>query len=446
MSSMVGFWFANQGYPMQLDISDTSSADPVPANERPQAWVDAPDLRIFVFVLFFVFGGITSLNDVIIPKLKELFTLSYAQVMLVQSAFFAAYFVVSIPAAGIVRRIGYMRSAVVGLVTMTVGCLMFIPASSMGIFVVFLGALFVLASGITMVQVVANPLISMLGMPRTAHSRLTFAQAFNSLGTTVFPYVGSILILGSLATEDPKTLTGAALTAYRTAETRTVVATYLGLALTLAVVAAVVWARRGRLRERHDQTHTILHAFLLLRDRRFGFGALCIFLYVGAEVAIGSLMVSYLMQPTVLAIGQEAAGKHVPFYWGGALLGRFLGSYLLRVIPPGRVLAGAAAGAIVLILVSANTAGVVSGWTLLAVGLMNSIMFPTIFTLASESLGVRAADGSGVICVAIVGGALVPPLTGLLADHNGLAFALTLPALCYAVIFGFGLYVLRPNA
>jgi FHS family L-fucose permease-like MFS transporter len=428
---------------MQLDISDTSSADPVPAAEQPQAWVDAPDLRVFVMVLFFVFGGITSLNDVIIPKLKDLFTLSYAQVMLVQSAFFAAYFIVSLPAAAIVRRIGYMRSAVLGLATMTAGCLLFIPASSAGVFAVFLGALFVLASGITIVQVVANPLISMLGVPRTAHSRLTFAQAFNSLGTTIFPYVGSILILGSLSAVDPKTLAGDALTAYRAAETHTVVTTYLGLAVALAVVAAVVWARRSRLQERHDQSGSMLRAFNLLRDRRFGFGALCIFLYVGAEVAIGSLMVNYLMQSSVLALGQEAAGKHVPFYWGGALLGRFVGSYLLRVISPGKVLAGAAAGAIALILVSANTGGAISGWTLLAVGLMNSIMFPTIFSLASENLGVRAAEGSGVICVAIVGGALIPPLTGALADRSGLGFALALPALCYAVILSFGLYARR---
>src|ERR1700722_18378981 len=188
----------------------------------------APDLQVFVFALFFAFGGITSLNDVLIPKLKELFTLTYGEVMLVQSAFFAAYFIISIPAAALVRRIGYMRSAVVGLLTMTVGCLLFIPASSYGLFGLFLMALFVLASGITTVQVVANPLISMLGPARTASSRLTFAQPFNSLGTTIFPYVGSILILGSLATVDVKTLSGAALDAFRSAETQVVVHTYLG--------------------------------------------------------------------------------------------------------------------------------------------------------------------------------------------------------------------------
>src|ERR1035438_4330023 len=226
---------------MAMDISATSSTDPVPIEVSGGAPADAPDLRLFVFALFFAFGGITSLNDVIIPKLKGLFTLTYGEVMLVQSAFFAAYFIIAIPAAELVRRIGYMRSAAVGLLTMTVGCLLFIPASSHGLFGLFLVALFVLASGITTVQVVANPLISMLGPARTASSRLTFAQAFNSLGTTIFPYVGSILILGSLASIDPATLSGAALDAFRGAETQVVVHTYMGLAIALVLVAAVMW-------------------------------------------------------------------------------------------------------------------------------------------------------------------------------------------------------------
>lgn len=215
---------------MALPITEATATT---VNAETDVGVDAPDLQIFVFGLFFIFGGITSLNDVIIPKLKELFTLGYAEALLVQSAFFAAYFFVSIPAAAIVRRAGYMRTAALGLLTMTAGCLLFIPASQSGTFGVFLMALFVLAAGITTVQVVANPLISMLGKPATAPSRLTFAQAFNSLGTTIFPYVGSILILGTLATVDVTTLSGAALDAYRTAETQIVVQTYLGLAAAL---------------------------------------------------------------------------------------------------------------------------------------------------------------------------------------------------------------------
>ncbi|MBV9723654.1 MAG: sugar MFS transporter [Gammaproteobacteria bacterium] len=412
------------------------------AAETP--WSNVRELRLFVFALFFIFGGITSLNDVIIPKLKGLFVLSYAEVMLIQTAFFAAYFLISLPGAQIVRHLGYMRTATIGLLTMMVGCLLFVPASSAGSFALFLGALFVLASGITIVQVVSNPLISMLGDPATAPSRLTFAQAFNSLGTTIFPYVGSILILGSLATVDPTTLSGAALTAFRTAETHTIVTTYLGLAAILLVVAVAVWLHRNRLREQHDTTGSMFHAFGLLRQPRFALGVLCIFLYVGAEVAIGSLLVNYLMQPSTLALGAQAAGKHVPFYWGGALVGRFIGSGLLRVFAPGKVLAFVATGAITLILVSANSTGTLSGWTLLAVGLMNSIMFPTIFSLASEGLGKRAAEGAGVIGVAIVGGAVIPPLTGMLADRGGLHFALVLPALCYAVILAYGVYARRP--
>jgi MFS transporter, FHS family, L-fucose permease len=406
--------------------------------------VYASNLQAFVYALFFVFGGITSLNDVIIPKLKGLFTLSVGEVMLVQTAFFAAYFIISIPAAALVRRVGYMRSAVVGLLTMTVGCLLFIPASAYGLFGLFLIALFVLASGITTVQVVANPLISMLGPVRTASSRLTFAQAFNSLGTTLFPYVGSILILGSLATIDPKTLSGAALDAFRGVETQVVVHTYIGLAIALVLLAAVVWLRRKSLVEVPAEPTPILRAFNLLTRPRFAFGTLCIFLYVGGEVAIGSIIVIYLMHPSVLGMDATLAGKHLIFYWGGAMVGRFIGSFLLRLFAPGKVLACAAAAVIVLLTISANSAGLVSGWSLLAIGLFNSIMFPTIFTLASEGLGTRAAEGSGVICMAIVGGAIVPLVMGNAADLWGLKHALVVPAACYLTILGFGWFARRP--
>ncbi|MEP7349587.1 MAG: sugar MFS transporter [Sphingorhabdus sp.] len=408
--------------------------------------LDAPELRIFVFSLFFIFGGITSLNDVIIPKLKELYTLNYMQAMLVQSAFFAAYFIISIPGAALVKRVGYMRGAAIGLLTMMVGCLLFIPAAKSATFGVFLMALFVLASGITIVQVVANPLISVLGPASTSHSRLTFAQAFNSLGTTIFPYVGAIIILGSLAQVDVSTLSGAALDAYRVEESQMVVRSYIGLAIALMVVAAVVWFNRNRLPGENHESGSILSSLSLLKRPRFGFGSACIFLYVGAEVAIGSLIVNYLMEPSVMGLDEQAAGKLIPVYWGGALIGRFIGSAVLRVISPGKVLAAVAFGAISLILISANATGVLSGYSLLAIGLVNSIMFPTIFSLACEGLGKRAADGSGVICVAIVGGAVIPPLTGQLADMSGsLGFALLLPALCYALIAAFGVYT-RKNS
>ena len=406
---------------------------------------DAPDLRVFVFALFFIFGGITSLNDIIIPKLRELFTLDDASSMLVQSAFFLAYALFSLPAAAIVRRAGYMRTAAIGLVTMTAGCLLFIPASTTATFGMFLLALFVLGAGITIVQVVANPLISLLGKPQTAHSRLTFAQGFNSLGTTIFPRVGSTLILGGLAGASASQFSGPALDAYRSAASRAIVHTYLGLAAALLVIAGVVWSRRDRLREEQDDQGTTGQAFALLRRRRFALGAACIFLYVGAEVAIGSLIVSYLVSPSVWGVSDTTAGNHVPFYWGGALVGRFIGAAALRIVSPGKVLAAVAAGAIALILVSANAGGDVAGWALLAIGLMNSIMFPTIFSLASEGLGAQAAEGSGVIATAIVGGAVVPLLTGALADRTGsLRFALLLPALCYVAIAAYGIYARRP--
>ena len=399
-------------------IGAPASALEHPASDTSAAY--SKDLTAFVFALFFAFGGITSLNDVLIPKLKALFTLSYGDVMLVQSAFFAAYFIVSIPAAALVRRIGYMRSASVGLLTMTAGCLLFVPASAHGIFGLFLVALFVLAAGITTVQVVANPLISMLGRAATASSRLTFAQAFNSLGTTIFPYVGSILILGSLATVDPSTLSGAALDQFRGVETRVIAHTYIGLAIALAALAAVVWVRRKGLAETPAAPTPVLRAFNLLTRPRFAFGTACIFLYVGGEVAIGSMIVSYLMQGSVFGVVAEEAGKHVPYYWGGAMVGRFIGAYVLRLFAPGKVLACVAAAVITLILISANSTGSIAGWALLSIGLFNSIMFPTIFSLASEGLGKRAAD------------------------FWGLRAALAVPAACYCGILLFGWFARRP--
>ncbi len=424
---------------------DTPASGTAAAGDAAHGY-DAPDLRVFVFALFFIFGGITSLNDIIIPKLRELFTLDHASSMLVQSAFFLAYALFSLPAAAIVRRMGYLRTAAIGLVTMTAGCLLFIPASTTATFGMFLLALFTLGAGITVVQVVANPLISLLGAPATAHSRLTFAQAFNSLGTTIFPRVGAALILGGLAGVSAAQLSGSALDAYRTEASRAIVHTYLGLAVALLVIAAVVWSRRNRLHEQQDQAGTVRQAFGLLRRPRFGLGALCIFLYVGAEVAIGSLIVSYLVQPGIWATSDAVAGRYVAFYWGGALVGRFVGAGVLRLVSPGKVLAAAATGAILLLLLSANSTGAPAGWALLAIGLMNSIMFPTIFGLASEGLGARAAEGSGVIATAIVGGAVIPLMTGALADRSSLQFALCLPAACYAVIAAYGLYARRPAA
>jgi FHS family L-fucose permease-like MFS transporter len=421
-----------------------TSVSPTGAGEEG-GHTDAPELRYFVFALFFIFGGITSLNDVILPKLKELFTLNYTQAMLVQFCFFTAYLVIGIPGAQLVKRIGYMRGAMTGLLIMMAGCLLFIPASRTATYGLFLLALFVLGSGIVVVQVVANPLISLLGPPRTVHSRLTFAQAFNSLGTTVFPVVGSALILGGLAAVSASQLSGAELDAYRSAETNAIVSTYLGLAVALAVIAGAVFLFRNRLASEHHEHSSPLAGFSLLRRPRFGMGALCIFLYVGAEVSIGSLIVNYLRQPHVLALDERQAGNMIAYYWGLAMVGRFIGSALLRVMSPGKILASVAAGAIAMILVSTSSGGQLSAWSLLGVGLMNSIMFPTIFSLACEGLGQKAADGSGIINVAIFGGAVIPLLTGVLADLSGsLGIAMLLPALCYLVIAAYGIYARRP--
>jgi len=403
-------------------------------------------LSLFVFALFFIFGSLTSLNDILVPKLKSLFDLSYTEAMLVQSAFFFAYFVASIPAGLLIARIGYMKAAVVGLLTMAAGCLLFIPATSSALFPTFLGALFILAVGVTTVQVVANPLLSLLGASSTAHSRLTLAQAFNSLGTTVAPYIGAILILGALNAVDTSTLSSSELAAFLAEEASVISNTYAGIALIICLVALVVWLQRNQLKSSPKaESHNFLSTLDLLKQPRFALGAACIFLYVGAEVAIGSLLTDYLMLSTTLNLAPEAAGKHVAYYWGGAMVGRFIGSALLRRFSPGKLLAFAATMVIALISLSALSTGAIAGWSLLAVGLFNSIMFPTIFTLASEGLGERAAEGSGLICCAIVGGAIVPPLTGFAADLSTLALALAVPAVCYAGIASYGWYARRPR-
>ena len=402
-------------------------------------------LVALVISLFFIWGGATSLNDILIPKLKGLFQLSYTQAMLIQFAFFTAYAVISLPAGALVARLGYGGGLVVGLVTMAVGCALFVPAASTATYGLFLGALFVLAGGITILQVAANPLIDRLGSPRTAASRLTFAQAFNSLGTTIMPYLGARLILGSISRTDPSRLSGAALDAFRAQEAAVIGQAYLGIAVVLVLIALVFWLQR-RLLGAAQAAAGVSGALALLARPRLGFGVLAIFLYVGAEVTIGSFLVNYLMQPRVLGLDQQSAGELIPFYWGGAMVGRFFGAGLLRMASPGKVLACAAVGAGGLALASALSGGQVAAGALLAVGLMNSIMFPTIFSLALEGLGERTPQGSGLLCMAIVGGALVPELSGKVADLTSLSVALAVPALCYAVIALYGWLSRRPGA
>jgi FHS family L-fucose permease-like MFS transporter len=408
---------------------------------------NASRLRLFTYVLFFLFGGATSLNDVLIPKLKGLFSLSYAEAMLIQSSFFLAYFIASIPAGRLIGRIGYMRAAVVGLMTMAIGCLLFIPAAQAGLFAAFLIALFVLAIGVTVVQVVSNPLICLLGSSSTAHSRMTFAHGVTAVGTTLAPYLGAILILGGLSEVDTSTLSSSALSAYLAKEAQVISDTYTGIALVLIAVAIVVWSQRGQLPHRTQMIRgSYTQAFDLLKRPRFAFGAICLFAYVGAEVAIGSVLANFLMQPSVLGLDAALAGKHIAYYWGGAMVGRFIGAWLLRRFSPGKLVCYAAGVVVILIMLAATSTGYLAGWSLIAVGLFNSVMFPTIFALACEGLGARTAEGSGLICCAIVGGAVIPLVTGMTADLTTLSFALVVPAICYGVIGFYGWCVRHPAA
>jgi FHS family L-fucose permease-like MFS transporter len=321
---------------------------------------------------------------------------------------------------------------------MALGCVLFTPAAHAGVYEGFLAALFILASGVTIVQVAANPLAATAGDPTKAHSRLTLAQAFNSLATTVGPLFGSAFILSQgLATPDAARLAPGALIAARQAEAHAVRLPFLIIAASLIVIATVCWLLR-RLAPPAAEAGAPQGYANLLRRPRLMLGALTIFLYVGAEVSIGSALANYLMSAHTLSAQPGAAGSMVSIYWGLAMVGRFVGSAVLRKLPPSAVLTTCAAGAVLMAVSSAFTTGAVSAGTILAVGLCNSVMFPTIFTLAIEGLGERAAKASGLLCLAIVGGAIVPMLTGVVADHAGLSWGLLVPASCYVWIALYG--------
>ncbi|MEH6758992.1 MAG: sugar MFS transporter [Parasphingorhabdus sp.] len=416
------------------------------SNARRAARTDGTKLEtrgilILVVAIFFLFGGITNLNDVLIPKLKGLFSLNYTQAMLVQFAFFTSYAIFSIPAGLVMKRLGYFRGIVLGFGIMALSCLLFLPAAYSGLFASFLAALFMLGGGITMLQVAVNPLILSLGNPETAHSRLTFAQFFNSVGVFLMVRFGAEVILGDASKTDGSTLTGEALKAYRVAETTVIGHSYIGLAIILALIAATFWFARNFIQRQEVEEVRIKGSFALLRTNpHLRFGVLCIFLYVGAEVAIASIMVNYLGEARTLSLDPRSAGIMLSYYWLGALVGRLVGGLLLRLTKPGLLLALFATAAVTLNLISAVSSGELSAYSLIAVGLANSIMFPTIFSLATEGLDAEAPQASGLLCTAIVGGAFIPLLTGVVADSSGLAFALVVPILCYIAIGGFGIY------
>ncbi|HEY6641213.1 sugar MFS transporter [Povalibacter sp.] len=385
--------------------------------------------------LFFMWGLITSLNDILIPHLKAAFSLSYVKVMLIQFCFFGAYAVMSLPSGFLVERSGYKRGIIIGLVTAGIGCLLFYPAAGMRSYPFFLGALFVLASGITLLQVAANPYVAILGPARTASSRLTLTQAFNSLGTTIGPFLGSVLIL-SAARPDGDEAT------VRAAEAASVQGPYILLALALFVIAVLIAVVRLPQVEAQDQPagaqSVYQHHDSVWAYRHLVLGAVAIFVYVGAEVSIGSFAVNFLSQSTIGGLTEIDAGKHLSYYWGGAMVGRFIGAWVMTRIRPGKVLAFNAFVAVGLLIVVMLFAGKTAMWALLAIGLFNSIMFPTIFTLAIEGLGKHTGAASGVLCVAIVGGAIVPVIQGYFADIN-LLYSFIIPTVCYIYIAYYGL-------
>ena len=386
---------------------------------------------IFVTALFFLFGFITCLNDILIPHLKSLFTLGYAQAMLVQVCFFSAYFFMSIPSGRITLKKGYRFGIVAGLATASVGTLGFIPAAMSGSYTVFLVSLFVLASGITLLQVAVNPYVTLLGAPEKAAFRLNLVQAFNSLGTTLAPLVGSVMILAS---DD---------------RVKAITTPYFILTVALLLVS-VVFSKipLPSLSEYSNQeipegdesfSQSISHYMRTMKENpHLVLGMLAIFFYVGAEVSIGSFLVSWLSDGNVAGFDKEKAGRFVAYYWGGAMVGRFLGSYLTAHFKPSSVLRVSLASILVLIVVGVGTYQPgISMWAIILIGLFNSIQFPTIFSMSVAGMGKDTPYASGLLCTCIVGGALIPLMQGLTADFAGLRISYVIPFVCYLYIFAF---------
>jgi FHS family L-fucose permease-like MFS transporter len=403
-----------------------------------------------VTTLFFMWGFLTALNDILVPHLKPIFDLSYAKVMLIQFAFFSAYFVFSLPSGKIIDAIGYKKTMVVGLFTMGVGAFLFIPAASAPSFPLFLTALIVLAAGITALQVAANPYVAVLGPPRTASSRLNLTQAFNSLGTTIAPYLGGIFILSAApkSMEEIRQMPTEALQVYRLHEASSVKLPYLGLGLALVILGIVIAMFKLPAipeAERHASDDLGGPKRSVWTYRHLVLGAVGIFVYVGAEVSIGSFLISYLTQPNIGNISQKTAATLVGFfYWGGAMVGRFIGSGILQKVNTGKVLGASAIFASLLVVTSMLSTGHVAMWSIILVGLFNSVMFPSIFTLGIAELGPLTGDGSGVLVMAIVGGAVIPLLEGVLADRFGIQHSLFLPVICYLYITYYALNGSKP--
>jgi FHS family L-fucose permease-like MFS transporter len=419
---------------------------PSPAPASPthgERYTDYPMAMGVLTTIFFMWGFLTCLNDILIPHLKSIFQLNYAQAILVQFTFFGAYFLMALPAGRLVAALGYKKGIVAGLAIAGVGALGFWPAASLHLYPAFLGALFVLATGITVLQVAANPYVALLGPEKTSSSRLTLAQALNSLGTTLAPLFGGLLILSNVVKSPTElvALEPAQRLLYDTQQAQAVQFPYIGLAVVLFLLAIFVWLfRLPALTEATDRGDHDRHGFVeVLRHPHVLFGVLGIFFYVGAEVSIGSFMVNYLSMPDIGHISEQQAAHYVSWYWGGAMVGRFVGSALMAKFSPRKLLALFAAINALLVLTTMLGSGAVAMYSIIAIGLFNSIMFPTIFALGIERLGPMTSKASSLLIMAIVGGAIIPYVQGVFADHIGLQHAFFLPLLCYLYIVFYGL-------
>lgn len=415
-----------------------------------------------LMVLFFMMGFITCLNDILIPYMKVLFKLKYWQVNLINLCFFGAYGIMSIPGGKLVQKYGYKPIMIAGFLIAALGCALFFPAANLRMYGVFLGALFILASGITLLQVAGNPYVAVLGSPETSSSRLTLTQALNSLGTTIAPLLGTSVILAHLP-ELPDELKGAKsyddLPSNLSAILNNILdsmdlsylqGTYLGIAGVFALLGIFLYFVKlpaiGHGEGEIDTAGETQKASIW-EYRQLVFGMIGIFVYVGAEVAIGSHIINYLEMKEVMNMTAKEAGNYVTYYWGGAMVGRFLGTLILNKFNPGKVLGTYGLMAISLVLISIASTGYIAMWTLLLVGFCNSLMFPTIFTLSIKGLGKYTDQASGILCTAIIGGALLPLLFGTIADTTGgnLKLALIVPILCYLYISFFGFKGHKPT-
>jgi FHS family L-fucose permease-like MFS transporter len=380
------------------------------------------------------------LNDILLPHLKIVFDLSYSEASLIQLAFFFGYFFAAIPSGSIISKFGYKKGTSIGLFTAGIGALMFYPAASLPSFAFFLVALFTMAAGFALLQVAINPYVSVLGPSETSSSRLVLVQAFNSVGTTIAPYFGSLFILaGTLSMAEIMKMDAVEQTAYKLSQAASVQIPYIGLALALIVLGLIVFFLHlpsiASVEGEAERTSTYADVWKVNRLRLGVFG---IFAYVGGEVAIGSFLVNFMGLPTIANMQESQAAGYIAYYWGGAMIGRFIGSALLRTFAPGKLLGIQALIAALLVSMGVLSNGSTAMWSMLLVGLMNSIMFATIFTLAIKDLGPLTNKGGSLLNMAIVGGAVVPAIQGLAADSFGLHISFVIPILCYAYIMHYG--------